>query len=127
MLGVLTNLTINLNENGKMSIQFQLKTCLKFWTAAWLNISQTSDTKWNETVPSLNASESFFYSIPKECFKKKGFIYSIEIPSNASNICSFKPLTLRECHVYHVDVQGMFLELQGTTTSLDIVFLPGVS
>lgn len=113
ILGVLTEVSSSINGKRNLSIQFQLKTCLKYWTSAWVNISEKN-----------NLGSSFFFRIPNECFNKNGSFYSIEFPSNISSKCAFQLLPLTNCKIYQIEIRPIFWELQGTSTVTEVIILP---
>lgn len=102
-----------------------MKTCFKYWTGVWLNISEKRSAK--DVSSTVIAAESSFFRVPKDCLRKKGPQYFIEIPSNTSSKCSFRLPPLQECKVYEVEARAMFLELLGAPTSQETVVLPTVS
>lgn len=64
--------------------------------------------------------------IPKQCWKKKGNVFWLTLPSSSKAPCSFPLINLMECKIYGVDFIPMFFTLQGQPVFTDITVPPQV-
>ncbi|KAI9562182.1 hypothetical protein GHT06_013147 [Daphnia sinensis] len=114
-----------LNENGTLSVQFELKSCQKYWQAVWIRISLRNEFMILRSTKSSKQQDSHLtLRIPKECLKKSGNVFSFNLPSTSKGPCSFPMAGLTECKVYTIEIIPIYLTLLGQPSVVDITVPP---
>ena len=131
-LGVLTSSQATLNENGTVTVEFELKSCHKHFGAVWLVLDDqyatpivydSSNIRKTDSQPSSSVLQ-----VPKDCLTKRGNVFSLNWPSpTARRSCSFPLIPLLECRVYSIEIIPIFQGFQGQSSTVTITVPPRVS
>lgn len=133
-LGILHDPQATLNPNKTLTVQFELKNCFKYWVGVWIRVSVRPEFMdlSNETGIETTKNQ-IVVQIPKQCWKRKGNVYSLTLPSNSRAPCSLHShcsfpfmIKLKECKIYSVDFIPIYLTLQGQPTFANITVPPQV-
>ncbi|XP_057364884.1 uncharacterized protein LOC130685586 [Daphnia carinata] len=123
--GILLDPEAILNENGTLSVQFELRSCQKYWQAVWIRISLRNEFTILRHTKSFKQMDSHLtVRIPKECLKKSGNVFSFNLPSSSKGPCSFPLASLVECKVYTIEIIPIYLTLLGQPSVVEITVLP---
>ena len=116
------------NPNNTLTIQFELKTCQKYWKAVWIRISIRNEFIHlrSESSSRENDSSLELLHVPKECLKKRGDTFWLSLPSNGKVPCFFPLVKLMECKVYNIDIIPIYFTLHGQPSSVEITVPPHV-
>lgn len=123
--GILLDPEAILNENGTLSVQFELRSCQKYWQAVWIRISLRNEFMiLRDTKSSKQKNSHLTIRIPKECLKKSENVFSFNLPSISKGPCSFPLASLTECKIYNVEIIPIYLTLLGQPTVVEITVPP---
>lgn len=127
--GILLDPQVILNENGTLTIQFEMKSCQKYWQAVWIRIFVR-----NEFVIARNTKNSkqkddshLSLRLPKECLNNSGNIVSFTLPATSKGSCFFPLADLMECKIYTVEIIPIYLSLHGQPSTVDFTVPPRVT
>lgn len=126
--GILLDPEAILNENGTLSVQFELRSCQKYWQAVWIRISLRNEFMiLRDTKSSKQKNSHLTIRIPKECLKKSENVFSFNLPSTSKGPCSFPLASLTECKIYTVEIIPIYLTLLGQPSVVEITVPPRVT
>ena len=128
---MLTSSQATLNENGTVTVEFELKTCHRHFVAVWLVLDDGQRTPIVYVSPNIRKRNpqlsSSIFQVPKDCLTKRGNIFSLNWPSPARRSCSFPLIQLLECRVYSIEIIPIFQGFQGQPSTASFTVPPRVT
>ena len=130
-MGVVINPQAILSSNNSLTIQFELKSCEKYLTAAWIRISAKTEILYrqNHGITADNDHLQFFLQVPKRCLQKLNdntFSFTLPATEQIDAGCLFPLIALEECRIYSVDITPIYLTLQGQISTVNVTVPPMV-
>lgn len=122
-LGILFEPQVTAHTNKSFTLQFTMRNCQKYWTSLWILI-KTPSIDILDDAGSIRSNS--ILTVPKACFKKRGNVFWVNLPSNAKAPCAFSTLKVMECEVYNIEIIPIYYTLQGKPYKLQFTMPPEV-